>query len=103
MMASPCGRLVLAGGPLSFFGLRYRNLSSSYDYTILPFHIQASEAMNPEDDMDMPMSGDGEASENKADMEPPKDEKRTYQKPLKIRGSFDDALRVIVGKPRAEK
>ncbi len=40
--------------------LRIRNLLSSYDYTILPFHIQASEAMNPEDDMPMPMSGDGE-------------------------------------------
>ncbi len=36
-------------------------------------------------------------------MEPRKDEKRTYEKPLKIRGSLDDALRVIVGKPRAEK
>ena len=59
--------------------------------------------MNDEPDMPMPMSGDGEASENKADTEPPKDGKRTYQKPLKIRGSFDDALRVIVGKPRAEK
>ena len=59
--------------------------------------------MNSEDDMDMPMSGDGEVSENKADTKPRKDGKRTYQKPLKIRGSFDDALRVIVGKPRAEK
>ena len=52
--------------------------------------------MNSEDDI--PMSGDGELSENKADTEPRKDEKRTYQKPLKIRGSLDDALRVIVGK-----
>ena len=59
--------------------------------------------MKDETDMDMPMSGDGEVSENKADMEPSKDGKRTYQKPLKIRGSFDDALRVIVGKPRAPK
>ncbi len=56
--------------------------------------------MKDEPDMDMPMSGDGEVSENKADTKPPRDEKRTYQKPLKIRGSFDDALRVIVGKPR---
>ena len=55
------------------------------------------------DDMPMPMSGDGEVSESKPDMEPPKDEKRTYQKPLKIRGSFDDALRVLVGKPRTSK
>ena len=54
------------------------------------------------DETDMSMSS-GEVSENKADMKPPKDEKRTYQKPLKIRGSFDDALRVIVGKPRADK
>jgi len=39
-----------------------------------------------------------------SDQQPRKDGKRTYQKPLKIRGSFDDALRVIVGKqPRAAK
>lgn len=40
-----------------------------------------------------------------SDTQPPKDGKRTYQKPLKIRGSFDDALRVIVGnvKPNVEK
>ena len=82
--------------------MRYRNLSSFYDYTILPFHIQANEAMNSEDDMPMPMSGDGEGSESKAAMEPRKDEKRTYQKPLKIRSSFDDALRVVVGKPKMD-
>ena len=56
--------------------------------------------MKDEDDMGM---SSGEVSENKTDTEPRKDEKRTYEKPLKIRGSFDDALRVIVGKPRAEK
>ena len=54
------------------------------------------------DEPDMAMSS-GKVSENKADMKPRKDEKRTYQKPLKIRGSFDDALRVIVGKPRTPK
>ena len=59
--------------------------------------------MNDEPDMPMPMSGDGEVSESEPDMKPRKDEKRTYQKPLKIRGSFDDALRVIVGKPRTPK
>ena len=58
-----------------------------------------------DDDMDMPMSpdplsgrGDGEVSDEEPDMEPPKGEKRTYEKPLKIKGSFDDALRVLVGK-----
>ena len=56
--------------------------------------------MNSEDDMAM---SSGEQSENKADMKPRKDEKRTYEKPLKIKGTLDDALRVLVGKPRAEK
>ena len=56
--------------------------------------------MNPEDDMAM---SSGEVSENKPDMEPRKDGKRTYEKPLKIRGSFDEALRVIVGKPKGGK
>jgi len=56
--------------------------------------------MNSEDDMAM---SSGEVSESKPDTEPRKDEKRTYEKPLAIRGTFDDALRVIVGKPRTEK
>ena len=56
--------------------------------------------MNSEDDMAM---SSGEVSESEDDMKPRKDEKRTYQKPLKIRGSFDDALRVLVGKPRTPK
>ena len=29
--------------------------------------------------------------------------KRTREKPLKIKGTLDDALRVLVGKPPAEK
>ena len=59
--------------------------------------------MKDEDDMPMPMSGDGEMTGEEPVMEPRKDEKRTYQKPLKIRGSFDDALRVIVGKKPTTK
>ncbi len=53
--------------------------------------------MNDETDMPMPMS-DGEMSGDKPDTKPSKDGKRTYEKPLKIRGSLDDALRVLVGK-----
>ncbi len=56
--------------------------------------------MNSEDDMAM---SSGEVSESEDDMEPRQDEKRTYEKPLKIRGSLDDALRVLVGKSKAEK
>ena len=55
--------------------------------------------MKDDEEMDMPMSGDGEASETEPDMEPPKDERRTYEKPLKINSTFNDALRVLVGKP----
>ena len=61
--------------------------------------------MKDETDMEMPMSGDGEMMGEEPVMEPSDDakEKRTYEKPLKIHGAFNDALRVLVGKPPAEK
>jgi len=58
--------------------------------------------MNDEPDMPMPMSGDGEVSENKADMEPRKDGKR--EKPLAIRGTLDDVLRAAMNvKPKDQQ
>ena len=55
--------------------------------------------MNDDTEMDMETpTGDGEATESEPDMEPPKGEKRTYEKPLKINTTFNDALRVLVGK-----
>ncbi len=52
--------------------------------------------MNSEDDMPMPMSDDGEPSGEKPDAEPRAD--KEYDTTLKIKGTFNDALRVFVGK-----
>ncbi len=50
--------------------------------------------MNPEDDMPMPMSDGAKGSDEKPDTEPLKDKETT----LNIKGTFNDALRVLVGK-----
>ena len=71
-------------------------------YNTNRFLVKHTETMNSEDDMDMPMSGDGEMSGDEHDVEPRNadarsaDKKQKREKPLKIRGSLDDVLRAAV-------
>ena len=54
--------------------------------------------MKDADDMPMPMSDGGKAPDEKLDADPRTDEEIT----LKIKAPFNDALRVLMGKPRQE-
>ena len=54
--------------------------------------------MKDADDMPMPMSEDGKASDEKPDAKPQADEEIV----LKIKAPFNDALRVLMGKSTRE-
>ena len=60
--------------------------------------------MKDDPDMDMPMSGDGEVTGEEPVMEPSEDieEKPTREKPLKIRGTLNDVLKVAM-KPKVKQ